>query len=130
MSTHWSFLQHTATLAPRVHITRDTFNVADIGAVIGFLRSMYNFKDEVINADALWVTGKEELCAELFETVAKLPLLSAQVPKSSGPAQSTSMPGGVTSISEYQHNLNQSGYYIFELLSTVCHNDMLTSSQY
>ena len=54
-------------------MTRDTFNVKTTKDTVAFLRSMYNFKSVVRDADAKWDRGKNALCRDLYDTVRDLP---------------------------------------------------------
>jgi len=62
---------------PCVYMTRDLFDVKTREDTIAFLRSMYNLKSVVKDADGMWNPGKEALCRDLFGSIQDLPSLSA-----------------------------------------------------
>jgi len=64
---------------PCVYMTRDLFDVKTRKDTIAFLRSMYNLKSVVEDADAKWNPGKEALCRDLFNAVQDLPALTSRM---------------------------------------------------
>jgi hypothetical protein len=59
-------------------MTRDKFNVKTREGAVAFLRSMYNFKSAMRDADAKWNLGKEGLCHDLFDAVQPLDALTSR----------------------------------------------------
>ena len=77
-----------------MYVTRDKFDVRTLDGTIAFLRSMYNFKTVVADADKKWDPAQEQLCATLFRTAAKVPVWSKQSGSSmpAGGSASAAMP--------------------------------------
>lgn len=109
-------LQNDSAETATVRIARDKFDVTTRNGAVRFLRSMYNLKSIVMDADGRWDKDKEQLCAELSRALKKLPSLSTQRSKSkSKSASANRMPP----IAEYQSDLAGQSYQIYQFSTTV-----------
>jgi hypothetical protein len=96
-------------------MARDTFDVTTREDTVAFLRSMYNFKSVVRDADAKWVRGKEALCHDLFNTVRDLPTLTSLPPN-----QRSGSSAALSSIDQLANPLSRQGYRIYKYSTLVC----------
>lgn len=113
--------QNDSNKVPFVYIARDEFDVTTLDGTAAFLRSMYNFKDVVMDTDDMWNAEKEQLCVDLFESLAELPSLSKQS-KQSKPSKTSRNATSATlpSIAEHANTLTRQGYRIYKHSTTVC----------
>ena len=96
-------------------MTRTFFEVKSREGAVAFLRSMYNLKSVVRDADAKWARGKEALCRDLFNAVQDLPALSSQKGTSNQRSGSSAAP-----IDRFANSLSRQGYTISKYSTLVC----------
>ena len=81
-------------------MTRDSFDVKTRNGTVAFLRSMYNFKSVVRDADAKWDRGKEALCRDLFNTVRELPALTSRMGTSNQRSGSSAASSSINQLAD------------------------------
>jgi hypothetical protein len=97
-----------------VYITRDEFDTTTVDGVTALLRSMYNFKDMVLNGASTWDRDKEGLCTKVATFLRPIPSLSKQS-KSRGTPNTSSPP-----IARHEGPVVGQGYRNFTVSTTVC----------
>jgi len=102
-------------------MTRDFFEVKTREGAVAFLRSMYNFKSVVRDADAKWDRGKEALCRDLFNTVQGLPALTSRKQNSNQRSgSSAALIDQPAAIDRLANSLSRQGYTIYKYSTLVC----------